>query len=85
LRYEPVIAGSGGEHADRHNMERRNVVSTSDKASNKAEELKGKVKENTGKAVGNESLEAEGAADQTKADVKQAGEKVKDAAKSLKP
>ena len=60
-------------------------MSTSDKASNKAQEVKGKVKENTGKAVGNESLEAEGATDQTKADVKQAGEKVKDAAKSLKP
>jgi uncharacterized protein YjbJ (UPF0337 family) len=66
-------------------MERRHVVSTSDKASNKAQEVKGKVKETTGKAVGNESLEAEGAADQTTADVKQAGEKVKDAAKSLKP
>ena len=38
-----------------------------------------------GKAVGNERLEAEGAADQTKANVKQAGEKVKDAGKSLKP
>jgi uncharacterized protein YjbJ (UPF0337 family) len=60
-------------------------VSASDKVNNKAEELKGKVKEGTGKAVGNERLEAEGAADQTKADVKQAGEKVKDAGKSLKP
>ena len=60
-------------------------MSTSDKASNKAQELKGKVKETTGKAVGNDRLEAEGAADQTKADVKQAGEKVKDAGKSLKP
>jgi uncharacterized protein YjbJ (UPF0337 family) len=60
-------------------------VSTSDKANNKAEEVKGKVKETTGKAVGNERLEAEGAADQTKADVKQAGEKVKDAGRSLKP
>jgi uncharacterized protein YjbJ (UPF0337 family) len=59
-------------------------MSTADKASNKAEEIKGKAKETTGKAVGNERLEAEGAADQTKADVKQAGEKVKDAAKSLK-
>jgi uncharacterized protein YjbJ (UPF0337 family) len=66
-------------------MGRRHVVSTSDKASNKAQELKGKVKETTGKAVGNDRLEAEGAADQTKADVKQAGEKVKDAGKSLKP
>ena len=57
-------------------------MSTSDKASNKAQEVKGKVKENTGKAVGNERLEAEGAADQTKADVEQAGEKVKDAARA---
>jgi len=60
-------------------------VSTSDKAKNKAQEAKGKVKEKTGKAVGNERLEAEGVADQTKADVKQAGEKVKDAGKNLKP
>ncbi len=60
-------------------------MSDSDKASNKAQEDKGKVKENTGTAVGNDRLEAEGATDQTKADVKQAGEKVKDAAKSLKP
>ena len=60
-------------------------MSTEDKANNKAEEVKGKVKETTGKAVGNERLEAEGHADQTSANVKQAGEKVKDAAKSLKP
>jgi uncharacterized protein YjbJ (UPF0337 family) len=61
------------------------AVSTADKANNKAEEVKGKAKETTGRAVGNERLEAEGATDQTKANVKQAGEKVKDAAKSLKP
>jgi uncharacterized protein YjbJ (UPF0337 family) len=60
-------------------------MSTADKANNKAEEVKGKVKETAGRAVGNERLEAEGAADQTKADVKQAGEKVKDAGKALKP
>ena len=61
------------------------VVSTSDKAKNKVQETKGKAKEAAGKAVGNERLEAEGVADQTKADVKQAGEKVKDAGQSLKP
>jgi uncharacterized protein YjbJ (UPF0337 family) len=60
-------------------------MSTADKANNKAEEVKGKVKETTGKAVGNDRLEAEGVADQTKGNLKQAGEKVKDAAKSLKP
>jgi len=61
------------------------VVSASDKAKNKVQETKGKAKETAGKAVGNERLEAEGVADQTTADVKQAGQKVKDAAKSLKP
>jgi len=60
-------------------------MSDTDKARNKAQELKGKVKETVGKAVGNERLEAEGKADQVGADVKQAGEKVKDAGKSLKP
>jgi len=60
-------------------------MSTADKASNKAEEVKGKVKETTGQAVGNDRLEAEGVADQTKGNLKQAGEKVKDAAKNLKP
>ena len=60
-------------------------MSTADKASNKAEEVKGKVKETTGQAVGNDRLEAEGVADQTKGNLKQAGEKVKDAAKDLKP
>ncbi|MBE7163016.1 MAG: CsbD family protein [Williamsia herbipolensis] len=57
-------------------------MSTDDKAGNKVEELKGKVKETVGKAVGNEKLEAEGKADQGKANVKQAGEKIKDAFKS---
>ena len=60
-------------------------MSTADKANNKAEQVKGKVKETTGRAVGNERLEAEGVADQTKGNLKQAGEKVKDAGKALKP
>jgi uncharacterized protein YjbJ (UPF0337 family) len=53
-----------------------------DKADNKAEELGGKVKEGVGKATDDERLEAEGKADQTSANLKQAGEKVKDAFKS---
>jgi uncharacterized protein YjbJ (UPF0337 family) len=56
-------------------------VSATDKAKNKAQEIKGKAKETVGKAVGNERLEAEGVADQAVGDVKQAGEKVKDAFK----
>jgi uncharacterized protein YjbJ (UPF0337 family) len=52
-----------------------------DKAENAAEDLKGKAKEATGKATDDESLEAEGKADQVKSDLKGAGEKVKDAFK----
>ncbi len=58
-------------------------MSGEDKARNKAEELKGKAKEGLGKATGNEQWEAEGKGEQGKADVKQAGEKVKDAAKDV--
>ena len=55
-----------------------------DKISNKAEDAKGKTKETTGSAVGNESLEAEGKGDQASASLKDGVEKVKDAAKDLK-
>lgn len=53
-----------------------------DKVENKAEEVGGKVKEGAGKATDDEKLEAEGKADQTSSNVKQAGEKIKDAFKS---
>ncbi len=56
-------------------------MATEDKASNKATDIKGKVKETTGQATGNESLEAEGKGDQAKSSVKQAGENIKDAFK----
>jgi uncharacterized protein YjbJ (UPF0337 family) len=52
-----------------------------DKAADKAKEVKGKMKKGVGKAVGNRRLEAEGRADQTEGNLKQAGEKVKDAFK----
>lgn len=52
-----------------------------DKIKNTAEDLTGKGKEAVGKHTDNESLEAEGQADQTKANLKQAGENVKDAFK----
>jgi len=56
-------------------------MGTDDKMGNKAEELKGKAKERVGGATGNESQQAEGKAEKGKADLKQAGEKVKDAFK----
>jgi len=56
-------------------------MSTEDKARNTAESTKGKAKEAAGRATGKRDLEDEGRADQAKADVKQAGEKIKDAVK----
>jgi uncharacterized protein YjbJ (UPF0337 family) len=53
-----------------------------DKAENTAENLKGKSKESAGRATGDRDLEAEGQVDQSKSDLKQAGEKVKDAFKN---
>jgi uncharacterized protein YjbJ (UPF0337 family) len=54
-------------------------VSTEDKAKNKTQELKGRVKQGVGDATDDPQLEREGRADQTKGNLKQAGEKVKDA------
>jgi uncharacterized protein YjbJ (UPF0337 family) len=56
-------------------------MSYTDKARNEAEELKGRTKEWVGDKTDNERLEAEGAADRAKANAKQAGEHVKDAAR----
>ena len=50
-----------------------------DKISNAAQEAKGTAKEHLGDAIDNEQMEAEGKAEQVEADVKQAGEKAKDA------
>jgi uncharacterized protein YjbJ (UPF0337 family) len=52
-----------------------------DKFANQTDEVAGKVKETAGKASGNERLRDEGEADQSKANLKQAGEKIKDAFK----
>jgi uncharacterized protein YjbJ (UPF0337 family) len=56
-------------------------VSTDDKIDAKADEVKGKVKETTGHVTNDEDLEADGQGDQTKGNLKQGVEKVKDAFK----
>ena len=48
---------------------------------NKAEELAGKGKEAVGDATDDRDLQAEGKTDQTTGNLKQAGEKIKDAFK----
>lgn len=59
-------------------------MSMADKAKHEGEEMKGKVKEGVGDAVGNESLQREGKSDQASGNTKQAGDKVKDAAGDVK-
>jgi uncharacterized protein YjbJ (UPF0337 family) len=56
-------------------------MGTDDKVDNKAQELKGKAKEGVGRATDDPALEQQGRNDQTKSNLKQAGEKVKDAFK----
>jgi uncharacterized protein YjbJ (UPF0337 family) len=52
-----------------------------DKIKNAAEKLKGSAKEKVGDATDNEEMQAEGRVDESKADLKQATEKAKDAFK----
>jgi uncharacterized protein YjbJ (UPF0337 family) len=54
-------------------------MSVEDKMKNKLENTKGKAKETVGRLTNDESAEAEGRRDQAASDVKDAGEKVKDA------
>jgi uncharacterized protein YjbJ (UPF0337 family) len=53
-------------------------VSKKDKAKNRAQIVKGKVKEVTGEAIGDDHLASEGKIDQSKGNLKQAGEHIKD-------
>ena len=52
-----------------------------DKTKNKVDEIGGQAKERIGETTGDENLERQGRNDQSKANLKQAGEKVKDAFK----
>lgn len=56
-------------------------MSFADKFKNTLQSLKGKGKQRVGGATGNRHMQAEGDVDQTKGDLKQAGENVKDAFK----
>ncbi|WFE28542.1 CsbD family protein [Solwaraspora sp. WMMD791] len=59
-------------------------MSMTEKARNKAEELKAQAKERYGAATDNEQMRAEGAAEASKARTKQAGEHAKDAGRNVK-
>ena len=53
--------------------------SARNKTRNATQKVKGQLKEAAGRVTRDERLEAEGRADNTRANLKQAGEKVKDA------
>lgn len=59
-------------------------MGTQDKASNKAQDVTGKLKEKVGQATGDEALEDEGKTDQVESAIKGVGEKLKDAASRIK-
>ena len=54
-------------------------MSFANKLRDKAQELRGRIKRNTGEVTGDRRLQAEGTADEIMGNLKQAGEKVKDA------
>lgn len=56
-------------------------MSNQDKLKNKIEDLGGRAKEAIGRATGDHETRDEGRADQAKSNLKDAGEKVKDAFK----
>ncbi len=58
---------------------RRIVMSFADKVSHKAQELRGRIKRNTGEVTGDRRLENEGRTDEMKSGLKQTGERIKDA------
>jgi uncharacterized protein YjbJ (UPF0337 family) len=57
------------------------AMGLADKAKNKAQTTKGSAKKAAGDATGNDRLRAEGKADKVSGNLKNAGEKVKDAFK----
>jgi uncharacterized protein YjbJ (UPF0337 family) len=59
-------------------------MGATDKAKDKAQVAKGKIQEATGKVTRNRSLEAKGKGNKVSGNLKQAGEKVKDAVRTKK-
>ena len=72
-------ATSGTEGVPTRPAGYRCAMSSEDKVRNKVDELAGKTKESLGRPSGDPDLEAEGRGQQAASNLKQAGEKVKDA------
>ena len=65
----------------RRSNRKGHVMSATDKAKNKVDELAGKAKEKLGEATGDRDKKNEGKGQQVESNLKDAGEKVKDAFK----
>jgi len=78
VRFFPAAPGTPTLRDDAGNREEL-IMGLTDKIKDKAEALEGEGKKKVGDATDNEQLQAEGKAEQMKGDLKQAGEKVKDA------
>jgi uncharacterized protein YjbJ (UPF0337 family) len=75
--FRAELSGQLGRVSNRKDF----IMGAENKAANKVTEIKGKIKKKAGQATDDTSLEAEGRAEESKGDLKQAGEKVKDAFK----
>jgi uncharacterized protein YjbJ (UPF0337 family) len=73
------VLGITEEYATRPLNDEEALVGLTDKFKNKADEAKGDTKQKVGKALDNEQMQAEGKVTSAKGNLKQAGEKVKDA------
>ena len=69
--HDPLRAGGA--------VVKESQMAMGDKIKHAGEQAAGKVKEGAGKVTGDKGLETEGKTDQAVADVKQAGDKAKDA------
>jgi len=76
------VCGPVGDAAHRRGeLKEGSVMGAVDKIKDKAQVAKGHLKSGAGRATGNADLEVEGKGDQVAGNLKQAGEKVKDALK----
>jgi uncharacterized protein YjbJ (UPF0337 family) len=61
------------------------VLAFADMIGHNARELRGRVKRNTGEVTGDRRLQAEGRGDEVQGNLKQAGQKIKDAFRGRRP
>jgi uncharacterized protein YjbJ (UPF0337 family) len=79
--FNGYVSSGGCRHTLTGEVKEDFVMGAVDKIKHKAQVAKGRVKSGTGRATDNPDLEVEGKGDQVAGNLKQAGDKVKDALK----